>query len=122
MMQGGMPGSGVGMSGALGPGGNVEQLIAGYKNALAITDAQLPQWNAFADTLRAGAKLIEQARRAASSASTAPAQLERRGALLEAEAAAIRQSQAGAAALYDVLSAQQQRAADVLMADHLARM
>jgi|AraplaMF_Col_mMF_1032025.scaffolds.fasta_scaffold00309_26 hypothetical protein len=132
-MQGGgvpgaMQGAGMppGMPGAMGglgaAGGDVEPLIAGYKSALAITDAQLPQWNAFADSLRAGAKHIQQARSATTPAAPAPAQLEQRAAVLEAEASAMKQSEASAAALYDVLSAPQKRAADRLIADHLARM
>jgi hypothetical protein len=124
-----MPGEVMGMQGApgammrgTGPAGDVEQLISGYKAALAITDAQQPQWNAFADTLRAGAQQIQQARGASYSDTSAPAQLQRRAALLEAEVAAMKQSQASAAALYSVLSPRQKQAADRLMAEHLARM
>ena len=123
MQGGGMP---RGMPGAIGgmgaAGGDVEQLIAGYKAALAITDAQMPQWNAFADTLRSGAKQIQQARGATSPAASAPAQLEQRAAVLEAEASAMKQSEASAATLYNVLSPRQKRVADRLMADHLAGM
>ena len=74
------------------------------------------------DALRAGAKQIREARDTAAPGSAAPVQLERRAAVLEAEAAAIRQSQASATALYNVLSAEQKQAADLLMADHLGRM
>lgn len=130
-MQGGsMPGASMGMqsapggimSGMTAPGGDVEQLIAGYKTALAITEAQQPQWNAFADALRAGAQEIRHARDKAAAGTAAPAQMERRAAVLEAEATALKQSQASAAALYNVLSPVQKQAADRLMADHLARM
>ena len=38
------------------PTRHIEGRIAFLKAELAITDAQLPQWNAFADTLRARAK------------------------------------------------------------------
>lgn len=38
----------------------VDERIATLKAELAITDAQLPLWNAFADTLRSAAKAMEQ--------------------------------------------------------------
>jgi hypothetical protein len=120
MQGGGMPHGIPGPMGVLGSG-DIEQVITGYKTALAITDAQLPQWNAFADALRAGAKLIQPARNAASGTAV-PEQLQQRAALLEAEAAAMKQSVASATALYDVLSPKQRHAADLLVADHLARM
>jgi len=129
-MQGGMPGGGTGLqrvpggmvSGMDVAGGDVEQFIAGYGAALAVTGAQQPQWDAFAAAIRTGARQIQQARNAAASDTAAPAQLERRAAFLAAEAAAMKQSQASMAALYNVLSAKQKEIADRLMADHLARM
>lgn len=137
-MPGGMPG-GAGMQGGTGmqdgvgmPGGaammarsrvDVEPLIAYYKATLDITEAQLPQWNAFTDALRAGGKQLQQALIAAQGgADTAPALLERRATLLSAEAATMKQTQSATAALYAVLSDAQKRTADLLMADHLSRM
>jgi len=106
------------------PSQNTEALIAGYKQALAITDAQLPQWNAFADSVRSGAKQIRAAVPAAgtNAALFAPEQLKSKAAVLTAELAAINQTQPATAALYAVLSEQQKRVADRLMAEHLAGM
>src|SRR5271169_5757362 len=39
---------------------HIEGRIAFLKAELAITDTQLPQWNAFADALRAGAKGMQE--------------------------------------------------------------
>ena len=38
---------------------HIEGQIAFYKAELHITDAQTAQWNAFADTLRSGAKQLQ---------------------------------------------------------------
>ena len=66
MMQGGMrPGMGMGMGmsmsmgmgmGMMMPAAHIEGHVAFLKAELAITDAQLPQWNAVADVMRANAK------------------------------------------------------------------
>src|SRR5579863_9756543 len=54
-----MPGAGVGAG--MAPFAHIEGRIAFLKTELGITDAQLPQWNAFADALRAGAKGTREA-------------------------------------------------------------
>jgi hypothetical protein len=45
---------------AMMPFAHIEGRIAFLKAELAITDAQAPQWNAFADALRAGAKSVRE--------------------------------------------------------------
>ena len=54
-----MPREGGGMD--MMPGQHVEGRVAYLKAELGITDAQLPQWNAFADAMRNGAKTMQSA-------------------------------------------------------------
>ena len=64
-MMSGMP---MHMHGAMMPFDHIEGRIAFQKAELGITDAQLPQWNAFADALREGAKTLRTAMTAATQA------------------------------------------------------
>jgi hypothetical protein len=62
MMDGGM-GQMMQMMGggqAMAPFAHIEGRIAFLKTELAVTDAQTPQWNAFADALRGGAKAMRE--------------------------------------------------------------
>jgi hypothetical protein len=63
---GGMPMMGgpgrIGMMGMMGMAEHVEGRIAFLKTELKITEAQMPQWNAFADALRANARRISEMR------------------------------------------------------------
>ena len=121
-----------GMGGAMERGGmmptgmplrHVEGVLAFYKTELAITDAQLPQWTAFADAVRAGAKLLGQAAQAGPAGQgTAVEQIERRAAFLSAQLDSLKLVQAAATPLYAALSADQKKIADELMADHWGRM
>lgn len=54
MTGGGMMGGGA----AMGPFSHIEGRVAFLKAELAVTDAQAPQWNAFADTLRERAEVM----------------------------------------------------------------
>ena len=58
----GMMGPGGMMSMMMSMAGHVEGRIAFLKTELKITDAQTPQWNAFADALRANAQRIREMR------------------------------------------------------------
>ena len=103
----------------------IEGTLAFYCAELRITDAQQPQWNAFADAVRAAAGTLKQAMvRAMQESGPVPAsaQMERRIAVLTAQAEALRSVQAAARPLYAVLSDEQKRAADTLMAEHLRGM
>jgi hypothetical protein len=121
-----------GMGGAMEPGGmtpthapmrHIEGILAFYKAELAITDAQLPQWTAFADSVRAGAKLLGQAAQAGTTGQgTALEQIERRAAFLSAQLDSLKLVQAAATPLYATLSADQKKIADELMAEHWRRM
>lgn len=103
----------------------IEGMLAFYRTELRIADAQQPQWNAFADAVRAAAGTLKQAVTRAMQESgplAAPEQMERRIALLTAETEAMRTVQAAARPLYAALSEEQKRTADTLMAEHLRGM
>src|SRR6478736_788877 len=94
MMGGGMAGMMAMMHGAMSvpPLRHVEGQIAFLKAELKITDAQMPQWNAFADALRGSAARLQQAISGATNAPgpvTAPELMQRRVKLLTAELDAV---------------------------------
>ena len=130
-MQGGM-GGGTGAAGpgrmdlAMRPFRRIEGQLAYYRAELRITDAQAPQWNAFADAVRARSdqlrQAVMQAMQPAAQPATAPQQIERRIALLSAQLDAMRAVSAAAGPLYAVLSEEQRRTADELMAEHFRAM
>ncbi len=95
----------------------------GMGGAIAIADAQLPQWTALADAVRAGAKLLGQAAQSGPAGQgTALEQIERRAAFLSAQLDSLKLVQAAAVPLYATLSADQKKVADELMAEHWRRM
>ncbi|WP_149536741.1 Spy/CpxP family protein refolding chaperone [Siccirubricoccus phaeus] len=104
----------------------IDAHLAYVRTLLRITDAQAPQWNAFADASRAAADKLRQAyaqaMQAAGQPATAPALLERRIALLSAQLEAMRTFAAATQPLYTALSDEQKRAADELLAEHLRDM
>jgi hypothetical protein len=133
----GMTGSGMmGMTsprgGAMGPDAlrHFERIgahLAYVRAALRVTDAQAPQWNAFAGAAQATADRLRQAytqamQVAAAQPATAPEQLERRVALLSAQLEATRAVAAAAGPLYAALTDEQKRTADELLAEHLREM
>ncbi|PWS34371.1 hypothetical protein DFH01_25465 [Falsiroseomonas bella] len=104
----------------------IEGQLAYFRTELRVTDAQMPQWNAFADAVRAQSGRLRQAytqaMQSASQLASAPAQLERRAALLRAQLDTTQAMAAATSALYAVLSDEQKRLADELMAEHLRDM
>ena len=112
--------------GAMRPLQRVEGQLAYFRTELRITEAQAPQWNAFADTVRAAADRLRQAMAQDTSASgqalTAPALLERRIASLSLQLETTKAVVAAAGPLYAALSDEQKRTADELMAEHLRDM
>jgi hypothetical protein len=87
MMRDGMMPMGMGPAGAR-PFQHIEGQIAFYKAELKITDAQAPQWTAFADALRSNAARLQESIAQASEAKgvvAAPEQMERRIAILGAQ-------------------------------------
>jgi hypothetical protein len=124
MMQGGMMPMGMGARGG-DPFQHIEGGIAFYKAELKITDAQAPQWNAFADALRANADRLRQTMmkgNEAQGAVTAPEQMERRLAMLAELRDTTQAMLVAAKPLYAALSDEQKKVADELMAEHLISM
>jgi hypothetical protein len=112
---------------AMRPLQHVEGELAYYRTELGITDAQQPQWNAFADAIRASAQKLRQAygqamQQATGQPAPVPAQLERRIATLSVLLETTRSVAAAAGPLYAALSDQQKRTADELLAEHLHDM
>jgi hypothetical protein len=104
---------------------HVEGQIAFLKAELKIDDAQMPQWNAFADTLRGSAARLQQAISGATNApgsATAPELMQRRVKLLTAELDAVQTVLAAATPLYAALSDEQKKLADALLAEHMMTM
>jgi hypothetical protein len=106
-------------------GQRMEARIEQLKTTLKITDAQLPQWNAFADTLRKQARagsdrMKARQARAEKGAKPAPVtaieQLERRKAHLAEASARMDEVLATARPLYAAFSPEQKKIADDLMA------
>jgi hypothetical protein len=122
------PGGGMPMG--MGPRGgdpfrHIEGEIAFYRTELKITDAQAPQWTAFADALRTNAGKLRQAMmqaRGAQGPVTAPEQLERRIAMLSELQDAMQTMLAAAKPLYAALGDDQKKVADELMAEHMMAM
>lgn len=107
------------------PSERIEARVAYLKTALKITDAQQPQWNAFADTLRKHAREADKrmearrSRMARERSDTPPTAIERmefRQARLAAAAARLNDILAAAKPLYVALSPEQQKIADELFA------
>jgi len=127
MMGGGMAGMMAMMHGAMSvpPLRHVEGQIAFLKAELKITDAQMPQWNAFADALRGSAARLQQAISGATNAPgpvTAPELMQRRVKLLTAELDAVQTVLAAATPLYAALSDEQKKLADALLAERMMTM
>jgi hypothetical protein len=111
---------------SLRPFRRIEGQLAFFRAELRITDAQVPQWNAFADAVRAQGDRLRQVTQQAMGTTTGPGtlphQVERRIALLSASLEATRALSAAATPLYAALSEEQRRTADELMAEHLRGM
>lgn len=134
MMQGRMGGPagpmGAGMPGMRRGGmahlDRIEGRLAFVRAELRITDAQAPQWNAFADVVRAQARRLREAlasaMQGADQPATAPQITERRIALLAAQLEAMRAVSAALGPFHAALSDEQKRIADELMAEHVRGM
>ncbi|HWT10296.1 MAG TPA: Spy/CpxP family protein refolding chaperone, partial [Roseomonas sp.] len=125
-MGGGMAGTGGMRQGGMMPFRRIEGWLAFLRAELRITDAQAPQWNAHADAVRAQMQRLRDTMarmmQGADQPATAPQMVERRIALLSAELEAMRAVSGTLGALYAVLSDEQKRIADELMAEHLRGM
>lgn len=120
MMQGRMAAA------AMQPFRRIEGQLAFFRTELRITDAQLPQWTAFADAVRVQAQRLgdatQQAMGEGMGPRPAPQQMERRIAFLTTQVEATRAVSTAATPLYATLSEEQRRTADELMAEHFRSM
>ena len=113
------------------PGERVEARLAYLKTALKITPAQQPQWDAFADTLRAQAREQDQRieeRRAqreqhaeTHQRPNAVERLERKEKFYAVALENLKQRIAAEKPLYAVLTSEQQQVADQIFASHHGR-
>jgi len=96
--------------------GHTEGRLAFIKTELKITDAQTPQWNVFADVVRANASAANDMHRSMASqqksGSTLPERLAMEDKMLNAHVQASRKIQEALTKLYDVLSPEQKKVAD----------
>ena len=130
--EGAMMGSGSGMPMMGGPGrmgmmgmaDHVEGRIAFLKAELKITEAQMPQWNAFADALRENARrmsgmpamMMQGGMMGQDGASvSAPDRLDRMEKMMTTMLEAIKATRAALAPLYAVLTEEQKKVADQLI-------
>ena len=110
---------------AMGPFAHLDGQLAYWRAELHIADAQAPVWDTFAAAVRDAACKWRPAMMTAMQAKgelTALDRLDRHIAFLSAQADAMRSIQAAAKPLYDALSAEQKKAADELMAEHMHGM
>ena len=104
---------------------HIDGQIAFYKAELKITDAQSPQWNAFADALRGSATRLHQTMAHGTDAKevvTAPERMQRRVTMLTAQLDAAQTVLAAANPLYAVLTDEQKKVADELMTERMTAM
>jgi hypothetical protein len=128
MMRGMM---GQGMMGQDGMGGmrmmaeHVEGRVAFLKAELKITDAQLPQWNGFAQAVRDNATAMQGMQggmMVMNQAATLPDKLAAREKIMSARLEAVRKFKAAAEPLYAALSTDQKKTADEIMVSPMGMM
>ena len=111
------------------PTDRVEARLAYIKTALKITDAQTPQWNAYADQVRKNARDTEQRiqsfqsqRKEGRQRPTVIERLERQQSFLSAAVTRLNELLAVEKPLYAVLAPEQQRVADEMLAPRAREM
>jgi hypothetical protein len=104
---------------------NVEGRIASLRTELKITDAQTPQWDRFADAVRATSKsmngMFEQMMQTGAAA-TLPARLDRQETMLTAHLNSLNTLKEALGPLYASLSGEQKKVADGLMIGPMGMM
>ena len=124
MMHGGMSQMDMGPAGMHGLQ-HVEGRLAFTKAELKITDAQLPQWNVFAEAIRtstASQRKALQGMMQTTGPGTAPEQIERRIAATTTQLDTMKAVLTAAKPLYAVLSDEQKKTADELVTEHMMGM
>ncbi|GLR77400.1 MULTISPECIES: Spy/CpxP family protein refolding chaperone [Azospirillum] len=116
----------MGQQGGMGlPFEHVEGRIAFLKAELKITDAQAPQWNTFADTLRSNAKAYQAMHEQMAKGgmpSAWPDRLAAQQKVLATRLDAVKALEAAAKPLYAALTDEQKRVADQLFASPMGMM
>jgi hypothetical protein len=116
----------MGQQGGMGmPFEHVEGRIAFLKAELKITDAQTPQWNAFAETLRSNAtshRAAYQRMTADGMPSTWPERLAFQQKMLSARLDSLKAMEAAVKPLYAALNDEQRKVADQLMSGPMGMM
>ena len=128
-MMGGMPMMGI-MQMMMGQmAAHVEGRIAFLKTELKITEAQSPQWNQFAETLRANARRMAEMHGKMSgmmsqggAAMSAPERLDRMETMMTGMLESVRTTKAALTALYAVLTDEQKKLADDLIRGPMGMM
>jgi len=114
----------MGMMGMMGMADHVEGRIAFLRAELKITDAQMPQWSAFADVLRANARrmsgmhamMMQGGMMGQGGASvTAPDRFDRMEKMMSAMLEAVKGTKAALTPLYAVFTEEQKKVADQLI-------
>ena len=99
--------------------GHVEGRLAFLKTELKITDAELPLWNAVADTIRANAKgmseMMSGGMMGSSQTATLPEKLALREKIMTGHLEALRKFKVAIDPLYAALSSEQKKTADELL-------
>ena len=98
---------------------HIEGRLAFIKAELKITDAQAPQWNAFAEAVRGNAASMAEVRKSMMSGQGAPAtlpeRLSREDKLVTAHLAALKKAEEAVTQLYGVLTDDQKKVADTIV-------
>jgi hypothetical protein len=126
-MMGGMPMMGMMqmMMGQNDMAGHVEGRIAFLKTELKITEAQSPQWNQFAEALRANARRMTETRGMMSqdgAAMSAPVRLDHMETMMTDMLESVRTTKAALTPLYAVLTDEQKKLADDLIRGPMGMM
>ena len=107
------------------PGAMMEGRLDTLKTELGITDAQLPQWNAFADAMRARMTAMQGMRvqmMKQDKTASWPERLAQHEKRLSAHLDAMKAMEGPVKALWDSLSAEQRRKAEDLMSGPMGMM
>ena len=104
---------------------HIEGRIAYMKAELAITDAELPKWNAFADVLRANAKGMRDGMAKMMQAGmpmTVPARADAMVQMMTMHLDGMKSMATAGKALYAVMNDAQKKMADEMMSGQMGRM
>jgi len=106
-------------------GDHIEGRLAFLKTELKITDAQMPQWNRFAEALRGASASMQGMRQGmmrGDASATAPARLEFYVSVLSSRVDALRAVKTALDPLYAALSEEQKKQADEMMLGSMCMM